>query len=173
MKAIKFFAIAILFSGVSVISSAQEKATATASSTIVKHIGIIKDVDMNFGNVAINSSTGGTVVLAPAGTRTPNGGVTLPTTAGGTVTAAAAEFNVTGANNYTFSITLPSTSHEIKSGSNTMSVTGFTSTPTPTGTLSATGSATVKVGATLNVSAGQAAGTYTSVTPFEVTVNYN
>lgn len=170
MKAIKFFAIAILFSGVSVISSAQVKATATASSTIVTPIGITKTVDMNFGNVAINSTTAGTVVLAPAGTRTSTGGVTLPATAG---TVAAAEFNVTGANNYTFSITLPSTSHEIKSGSNTMSVTGFTSTPTPTGTLSATGSATVKVGATLNVSAGQAAGTYTSVTPFEVTVNYN
>ena len=170
MKAIKFFAVAILFSGVSVISSAQVTATATASSTIVTPIGITKTVDMNFGNVAINSTTAGTVVLAPAGTRTSTGGVTLPATAG---TVAAAEFNVTGANNYTFSITLPSTSHEIKSGSNTMSVTGFTSTPTPTGTLSATGSATVKVGATLNVSAGQAAGTYTSVTPFEVKVNYN
>lgn len=170
MKAIKFFAVAILFSGVSVISSAQVTATATASSTIVTPIGITKTVDMNFGNVAINSTTAGTVVLAPAGTRTSTGGVTLPATAG---TVAAAEFNVTGANDYTFSITLPSTSHEIKSGSNTMSVTGFTSTPTPTGTLSATGSATVKVGATLNVSAGQAAGTYTSVTPFEVTVNYN
>lgn len=170
MKSIKFFAVAILFSGVSVISSAQVTATATASSTIVTPIGITKTVDMNFGNVAINSTTAGTVVLAPAGTRTSTGGVTLPATAG---TVAAAEFNVTGANNYTFSITLPSTSHEIKSGSNTMSVTGFTSTPTPTGTLSATGSATVKVGATLNVSAGQAAGTYTSVTPFEVTVNYN
>ena len=170
MKAIKFFAVAILFSGVSVISSAQVTATATASSTIVTPIGITKTVDMNFGNVAINSTTAGTVVLAPAGTRTSTGGVTLPATAG---TVAAAEFNVTGANNYTFSITLPSTSHEIKSGSNTMSVTGFTSTPTPTGTLSATGSATVKVGATLHVSAGQAVGTYTSVTPFEVTVNYN
>ena len=170
MKAIKFFAVAILFSGVSVMASAQVTAKATASSTIVTPIGITKTVDMNFGNVAINSTTAGTVVLAPAGTRTSTGGVTLPATAG---TVAAAEFNVTGANNYTFSITLPSTSHEIKSGSNTMSVTGFTSTPTPTGTLSATGSATVKVGATLNVSAGQAAGTYTSVTPFEVTVNYN
>ena len=170
MKAIKFFAIAILFSGVSVISSAQVTATATATSTIVKPIGITKTVDMNFGNVAINSTTPGTVVLAPAGTRTSTPGVTLPATPG---TVTAAEFNVTGENNYTFSITLPSTSHEIKSGSNTMSVTDFTSTPTPTGTLSATGSATVKVGATLNVSAGQAAGTYTSVTPFEVTVNYN
>ena len=173
MKAIKFFAVAILFSGVSVISSAQVTATATATSTIVKHIGIIKDVDMNFGNVAINSSTGGTVVLAPDGNRTSTGGVILPPATAIAGTVAAAEFSVTGADNYTFSITLPSTSHEIKSDLNTMSVTDFTSTPTTTGALSATGSATVKVGATLNVSAGQAAGTYTSVTPFEVKVNYN
>ena len=170
MKSIKFFAVAILFSGVSVISSAQVTAKATASSTIVTPIGITKTVDMNFGNVAINSTTDGTVILSPAGNRTPDGGVTLPTTVG---TVAAAEFSVTGANNYTFSITLPSTSHEIKSDLNTMSVTDFTSTPTPTGIISATGSVTVKVGATLNVSAGQAAGTYTSVTPFEVKVNYN
>ena len=170
MKSIKFFAVAILFSGVSVISSAQVKATATASSTIVTPIGITKTVDMNFGNVAVNSTTPGTVVLTPEGTRTKTGGVTLPTTVG---TVAAAEFSVTGANNYIFSITLPSTSHEIKSDLNTMSVTDFTSTPTPTGIISATGSVTVKVGATLNVSAGQAAGTYTSGTPFEVKVNYN
>ena len=170
MKAIKFFAVAILFSGVSVMASAQVTATATATSTIVTPIGITNTKNMDFGNVAINASAGGTVVLTPAGTRTSTGGVTLPATVG---TVTAAEFSVTGANNYTFSITLPSTSHEIKSGSNTMSVTDFTSTPTPTGALSATGSATVKVGATLNVSAGQAAGTYTSVTPFEVTVNYN
>ena len=170
MKAIKFFAVAILFSGVSVMASAQVTATATATSTIVTPIGITNTKNMDFGNVAINASAGGTVVLTPAGTRTSTGGVTLPATVG---TVTAAEFSVTGANNYTFSITLPSTSHEIKSGLNTMSVTDFTSTPTPTGALSATGSATVKVGATLNVSAGQAAGTYTSVTPFEVTVNYN
>ena len=169
MKAIKFFAIAILFSGVSVISSAQVTATATASSTIVTPISITKTLDMNFGNVAVNS-TAGTVILTPEGGRTATDGVTLPATKG---TVTAAEFNVTGANNYTFSITLPSTSHEIKNGDNTMSVTDFTSTPTPTGTLSATGSATVKVGATLHVSAGQAAGTYTSGTPFKVTVNYN
>jgi len=170
MKAIKFFAIAILFSGVSVISSAQVTATATASSTIVTPIGITKTVEMNFGNVAINSTTAGTVVLAPDGTRTSTGGVTLPVTTG---TVTAAEFTVTGANNYTFSITLPSTDLLISNGVNSMTVNDFKSTPTPTGILSATGSATVKVGATLNVSAGQAAGTYTSATPFAVTVNYN
>lgn len=54
-----------------------------------------------------------------------------------------------------------------------MTVTAFTSTPTPTGTLDGTGAQTIDVGATLNVSANQPSGTYISGTPFTVTVNYN
>jgi hypothetical protein len=53
-----------------------------------------------------------------------------------------------------------------------MTVTTFTSDPAGTGTLTG-GSEVVNVGATLNVSAGQPAGTYVSGTPFDVTVNYN
>jgi hypothetical protein len=124
---------------------------------------------MNFGNVAV-SATAGTVVLTPAGSRSLTGGVTLPTIAG---TVAAASFNVTGANNYTYTITLPASALTISSGSNNMTVTSFTSNPATTGTLSATGAQTLNVGATLNVNASQAAGTYTSGTPFTVTVNYN
>ena len=168
MKAIKFFAIAILFSGVSVISSAQVKATATASSTIVTPIGITKTVDMNFGNVAVNSTTAGTVVLTPEGTREKTGGVTLPATKG---TVTAAQFNVTGADGYTFAITLPTDITISNGAGGSMIVNNFISTPDGTGTIS--GDTPIKVGATLNVAAGQVAGTYTSVTPFEVTVNYN
>ena len=43
-------------------------------------------------------------------------------------------------------------------GLHTMTVNGFTSTPSGTGALSAGGSQTLTVGATLNVAAGQAAG---------------
>jgi hypothetical protein len=53
-----------------------------------------------------------------------------------------------------------------------MTVNTFTSTPTPTGTLTG-GTETLRVGATLNVGASQPAGTYVSGTPFTVTVNYN
>jgi hypothetical protein len=67
---------------------------------------------------------------------------------------------------------LPSTPTTVASGSNTMSVNAFTSNPDGTGTLTG-GTQTLKVGATLNVGASQAAGTYTSATPFTVTVNYN
>ncbi|MBS0027752.1 DUF4402 domain-containing protein [Chitinophaga sp. 22321] len=150
--------------------SAQETASATATATIVTPISIVKDVDMNFGNVAVQSTAGGTVVLTPAGVRSRTGGVTLPSTATGTVTAAS--FTVTGTGSYSYSITLPSTALTITSGSNTMTVTNFVSNPTGVGTLTA-GTQTLTVGATLNVSAAQAAGTYVSGTPFDVTVNYN
>ncbi|PWV56614.1 DUF4402 domain-containing protein [Chitinophaga sp. S165] len=147
----------------------QETASATATATIVTPISIVKDVDMDFGNVAVQSTTAGTVVLAPGGTRTATGGVTLPTTAG---TVTAASFTVSGTSGYTYTITLPTTPLTITSGANTMTVTAFTSDPSGTGTLTG-GSEVVNVGATLNVSAAQPAGVYVSATPFDVTVNYN
>lgn len=147
----------------------QVTASATASATIVTPISISKTVDMNFGNVAVSPVNAGTVVLAPAGTRTLTGGVTLPVVAG---TVTAATFKVDGQGNYTYAITLPSTDLTITSGSNTMIVNSFTSNPSGTGALSS-GTQNVNVGATLNVSAAQPAGTYTSLTPFDVTVNYN
>jgi len=67
---------------------------------------------------------------------------------------------------------LPTTVN-ITSGSNTMTVNTFTSSPATTGTLSSGGTQDLKVGATLNVSAAQAAGTYTNSTAVPVTVNYN
>jgi Domain of unknown function (DUF4402) len=164
------FLITLAFVAFATSASAQETASATATATIVTPISIVKDVDMNFGNVAVQSTTGGTVVLSPAGVRTATGGVTLPTTATGTITAAS--FTVTGTGNYSYAITLPSTALTITSGANTMTVTTFTSDPSGVGTLTA-GTQTLNVGATLNVSAAQAAGTYVSATPFDVTVNYN
>ena len=148
----------------------QATASATATATIVTPIAISKTVDMNFGNVAVIAS--GTVVLAPASTRSATGGVTLPNVTG---TVAAASFNVTGQGNYTYSITLPSSAYTITDlSSNTMTVTSFVSNPTVAsgGTLSS-GAQTLTVGATLNVGAAQPAGTYTNSTGFNVTVNYN
>jgi hypothetical protein len=165
----KFFCLSTLFLAFSALSFSQSSATATASATIVGPIAIAKTIDMNFGNVAVNASPG-TVVLAPGGGRSATGGVTLPATTG---TVAAASFTVTGNAAYTYSITLPSADLTITSGGGqTMTVNTFTSTPTPTGTLTG-GTETLNVGATLNVAGSQAAGTYLSLTPFTVTVNYN
>lgn len=166
----KWFGLTSLMAILSAGAFAQETATATATATIVTPISITKTVDMNFGNVAVQSTTGGTVVLSPEGTRTTTGAVTLPVV-NGTVTAAS--FTVEGQGNYTYAITLPVDDLVLSDGAaHTMIVSAFTSTPSGTGALTA-GSQVLNVGATLNVAAAQAAGTYVSGTPFNVTVNYN
>ena len=147
----------------------QVTASATASATILTPIAISKTVDMNFGNLAVNA-TAGTIVLTPESARTATGGVTFLPTNAGTITAAS--FTVVGLEDATYAITLPSGPTIIENGGNQMTVDTWTSTPTPTGTLTG-GSQTLNVGATLNVPASSAAGVYTSATPFNVTVNYN
>ena len=170
MKHLKrLISFAIIFAGITTAALAQVSATATASATIVGPIGITNTANMNFGNVAV-SNVAGTVLMTPAAVRSTTGGCTLPVITG---TVAAAAFNVTGAASYTYAITLPAAATTITSGGNTMTVDTWTSTPSGTGTLSAGGSQTLTVGATLNVGASQAAGTYVSGTPFTVTVNYN
>jgi hypothetical protein len=166
----KLLVIATLVLGASAVKAQQTaSATATASATIITPISISKTADMNFGNIAVSSSAGGTVVLAPAGTRTTTGSVSLPATAGSPVAAA---FTVTGQGNYTYSITLPSSATLSDGASHTMTVNTFTSNPSSTGTLSS-GTQNISVGATLTVAAAQTPGTYTTSTPFTVTVNYN
>jgi hypothetical protein len=165
----KLLVLAIVVLGFAASSFAQVSATATATGTIVSPIAITKAQDLNFGNVAV-SATPGTVVLAPDASRSITGGVTLPAVSG---TVTAAHFDVTGTPSYTYAITLPSTSTTVSSGTDNMVVDNFTSFPATTGTLDALGVQTVNVGATLNVDASQAPGTYTSAVPFEVTVNYN
>jgi hypothetical protein len=166
----KLLTLALMLIGFSTASLAQSTATAVANATIVTPIAITKTADMDFGNVAVQTSTGGTVVLAPAGTRVSTSGVTLPATTG---TVGAAAFTVTGTGTYTYAITLPSAAVTLTrtSGSETMTATTFTSSPSGTGALTA-GTQNLTVGATLNVGAAQVAGVYQSPT-FNVTVNYN
>lgn len=168
-KLTKFLALAIVMLAFSAATFAQVSATATVTATIVTPIAIANAGNMNFGNVAV-SGVAGTVILAPAGTRSITGGVTLPATVG---TVTAAHFAITGTPAYTYSITLPAVATTVTSGANNMTVNAFTSTPNGTGTLSGAGAQTIDVGATLNVAANQASGTYVSAIPFTVTVNYN
>lgn len=166
-KLTKFFALSIVLLSFAASTFAQT-ATATATATIVAPLAIVKNIDMNFGNIAPGGAAG-TVLLSPAGVRTPTGVTFLPANPG---TVTAASFTVTGLSGATYSITLPAGSTTVTSGANTMTVDTWTSTPTPNGTLTG-GTETLTVGATLNVGASQPVGTYASVTPFSVTVNYN
>ena len=149
---------------------AQATATASATAIIIAPITLTKTVDMNFGNIAVAASTGGTVILSTSGSRTTggSGGVTLPATTGAVT---AASFTVAGASGYSYAITLPSSCTISDGSGHTMTVNSFTSNPSSIGTLTG-GSSTLNVGATLNVSAAQTANTYTNSTGVSVTVNY-
>ncbi|HNP21327.1 MAG TPA: DUF4402 domain-containing protein [Panacibacter sp.] len=168
-KSISIIAAVLAITAISSKTYAQETASATATATIVTPISITKTVDMNFGNIAVQSSNGGTVVLGVNGSRSATGGVTLPAVTG---TVTAASFTINGEGSYSYTITIPSANHTISDGTHTMTVNAFVSNPSGTGTLTS-GTQTLNVGATLNIAASQAAGTYVSSVPFDVTVNYN
>ncbi len=167
-----FLGIPIIIIGISTTALAQASISLKAKVNIVTPISITTATDMDFGNVTVNSS-GGTVVLTPAGTRSSTGGVSLPANAG---TVTAASFNVTGAANFTYSITLPNGNYTLqKQGGNgniIMEIGTFTSSPSGAGILIA-GAQTFYVGATLNVQGSQAPGIYTKSSGFAVRVDYN
>jgi hypothetical protein len=167
MKKLLCVASALVFSAG---AFAQVNATADASATIIAPITITWVADMNFGNVA-PSGVAGTVDLATDASRTATNCTVYGGAAAGTVTAA--EFTVGGTAGMTYSITLPGAATTISGPGLDMTVDTWISNPTPTGTIGGGGTQTLLVGATLNVGASQTAGSYTSGTPFTVTVNYN
>jgi hypothetical protein len=170
LKILVLFSVMVAFSTA---TYAQVSATAAATAVIVSPITITFATDLEFGNI-VPSASAGTVVLSPAGVRTPTN-VTLPPTSG---TVTAASFTVGGTPAFTYSITLPAAATTISNGTQTMTVDTWTSDPTPEGTIGGAGTQVLTVGATLNVGANQVSGAYSSALAggsgsFTVTVNYN
>lgn len=163
---------AVMLGVISVVPAYVYAATATANGTadVVAAISIAKASggDLGFGYV-VASGTAGTAVVGTNNARSCTGGATC--VAGGTMSAA--DFTVSGQANYTYAITLPSstTLSDGEATPTTMTVNTFTSSPSATGTLSSTGSQALTVGATLQVGANQRADGYTGT--FNVTVEYN
>lgn len=123
---------------------------------------------LDFGKFV--AGTGGTVVITPAGLRSRTGGVILLTSP----TASQATFSVSkssnGTTNKSIVISLPANgSTVLTSGSNSMAVNAFVSSPASLTSLTTTPT-TLSVGATLSVAANQAAGSYSG--SFQVIVNY-
>ena len=173
---LKILAVLVAMVGFSAASYAQTNtATATASGVILRPLTITNDVNMNFGNIASSASLG-TITVAPsaAGTITASGGASVATPAG---SPTAAKYTLSGFESMAFTVTLPTGDHTVKSGTNDMIVNTFTSSITGTtsggSTTLVSGAYTLYVGATLNVKASQAVGTYVSDGTFSVTVNYN
>lgn len=161
--------VVFLFLGFSCVLNAQSRASATVSATIVTPIKIVKNSDLNFGNLTTNGGAG--VVVLAAGSvasRTSSSNVTMPAVTGN-VTAAV--FAVSGEVGFAYSITLPANDHIISNGTDKMVVNEFTSSALKT--LSA-GEDVIYLGATVHVDAGQEIGSYSSLdSGFEVAVNYN
>ena len=150
--------------------------SAKAEGVIVARLSLIKDDDLLFGNI-IRGTTAGTVIIAPAGTRTSTGGVTLAPS-----TFQPARFAGFGAANQSVQISMSANTITLTrvGGGATMTVDTWIIGSTPTAQLtttpltftigSATGLFNFPLGATLRVGANQASGTYTGT--FSVTLNY-
>ena len=159
----------IALTGLTIGANAQSTATASTTAVLITPIAISKTTDMHFGTVAA-SGTSGTVILDYADGRTTTGGASLPS---GSTLQKTAVFAVTGEGTSGFSISIPSSPITLTgSVSGTMTVSSFLADLGASSSLVA-GAKTVKVKATLNVGAGQAAGTYTNASDLFVTVNYN
>jgi hypothetical protein len=153
-------------------STNTDVATAAAFATIVAPIAITKTTDLQFGTVI---SGAGTVVVATNDTRTIAVSALNPGDQGAAPTAAV--FTLTGEASYGYSIVIDANVPLLNTGgSDTMTMGSFiadndSGSGVSTGTLSVSGADTIKVGATLTVTAGLTAGTYAG--SFNVTVAYN
>ena len=123
--------------------------------------------DLAFGTIMPSASSGSVTIAPDTATRTASGGVQLVTSVFGP-----AVFNITGAANSSYSVTLPSDGTiTISNGNQAMSVTGFSAAPASgVATLNGDGVGAFKVGGKLDVPANQPSGEYTGM--FDVIVTY-
>jgi Mat/Ecp fimbriae major subunit len=135
--------------------------TGTAKAAIVQAIVLTENTNMNFGYI-IPGASPGTAVLATTGTVTPTGVTYLNGAAAGSWTA-------TGSANQPAVISLDA-SDTLTSGANTMTINAFNHNAGANPTFGAGGSLSFAVGATLNVGANQAPGSYSGT--YTVVVNY-
>lgn len=151
-----------------------DQTPADAQIAVVRPLEFIRVENLDFGRV-IRSSTAGTVTVAPDGTRTKTGGVTLIGTG-----FQPAKFAGMGSNNQRVDISVGPTLFFVTGPGAPMRVRNFILGSTPTAVLttspqrfrinSTTGIFTFPVGATLDVGANQTPGTYSGT--WQITLNY-
>ena len=136
-------------------------------------IGITNTTTLKFGTIGADASAISTVTVSNTGTRSATGNAVLYTSGQQFATGV---FAITGTPNAAFTVSVPSATTNLAgpSGSTAMTITGTTGwipSITTNGVLSSSGTATLNLGATLNVGKAQLAGDYTG--SYDVTVNYN
>lgn len=150
----------------------------SVGAVILQPLTIDNSQGLHFGTIISNASTIGTVTIATDGTRSVNGAAL---SLSGSTPHTVAKYTTAGPADAFYHITLPTDSEvKVTNGTTTsddMAVTAFTAdfdglgTNSLNGILSSTGTGAVQVGATLNLAAGQVAGTYTG--SFNVSVDFN
>lgn len=148
----KIFVTFILLTGFSVNLLSQATSSASIGAMVIQPISqnLMKTVDMNFGTIAIIFA--GMVEMVPGGVHPGKSSIMLPVKTG---TFTAVSFAVEGTAAYAFTVTVPSSPLEFKSGDNTLVVDSFQSDPV------------------INTGSGLFSGVYVSITPLNVIVNYN
>jgi len=146
-----------------VTAQTSETVSGTATINVTGGIAISESQTLHFGDIV--PQNGGFVIIDPA---TGNASTT------GTLILLGANhqgtFTVTGEANRAYDITLPSGSIDLSNGSDTIKVDKFTSDPNASGTLSASGTQTLNIGARAKISNGQGFGWYTATYPVTVTL---
>ena len=170
---LKFFTLSAAIFAFSTISFGQNTSTASdvpVGATIITPLTITLSAgtQLQFGTIVADATSAATVLLSPSNAITTDlthfGGNSVPT------------FDVTGEPLSTYSVTFSSetltlthdASGTLDGTTTVLTVTTFTSNSTET--LSASGTESFQVGATLNVLKNQAGGVYTG--KFNVTVTY-
>lgn len=150
-------------------SAGAQTANTTASVNIENYaLNITKNQDLNFGSVTPSASVDGTMVLEPGGVVYTTGGVTSRTGSG----YAPATYTISGVPAASFNVTITPAVVTLSGPRGTLTVGNFAlNQPTPIVLNGSNGLATLAVGATLFVNAGQLPGNYTGT--FDVTVAYN
>lgn len=170
-----FAAIIITFGCTSEVSAQATIVGTTSGAVIVTPVSLTEVAPLNFGVLAVLPTTPGTCLLGKDGKRFATGGVNLSAQAPAATNAA---YFVTGQVNTSYTLTLPTTIivTDVVSGTS-MSVGSLRAhflgdaDAAVISTLDESGDDSFTIGGTLEVPAGQNAGSY--VGSFNVTVAYN
>lgn len=159
---------ALAFAAAATSANAQAARSATASAnvvgTVIRPITLTNSASMLFGKMVAPAATT-TFTIHPASAFE---GWDDPSGIGVGAQVGSAKFSVGGEPGTGFVISFPSSSVELTSGANKMTLNAFKVAQTSMA-LSNQGIASFSVGATLTVSANQAVGTYTGTFPVMVT----
>ena len=145
-------------------AQAATTASANANAEILSSLTVVSTADLQLGQIAAN--TGGTVTVNADSTVASSGALIS------TGTRSPAAFDVIGSANSMIIVTLPTAPVDLTrvSGTETMSLGGFNTTPNGGFQLDGAGAGNFTVGGTLTVGAAQVPGNYTG--SFSVSVEY-